>query len=336
MSLGFVYSYTQSFMKKLPPIDGPVVVNVDKGASFYAVANQLRDLGIIDSPRIFVKIGQFYGFDAKMKFGEYRIEPGMTYRQILEKIASGQSMQYEIIFTPGSHIYDLAGLIEKKKLGSKDEFFKLIKDRKFINELLGENLESLEGYLFPDTYFFAKSDNVKSVVTTMVKRFNEVYKELPQFNGLNRHQVVTLASIVEKETGAPQERPVISSVFHNRLKKKMRLATDPTVIYGQLRKTGSEIKNIKKVHLKEPNPYNTYLNSGLPPGPIGNPGKEALLAAVQPKQTSFLFFVSKNDGTHVFTTNYDDHKAAVKTWQLNPKMRQGRSWRDLNKNSSTN
>ena len=205
-----------------------------------------------------------------------------------------------------------------------------MKDGKFIKELIGQELESLEGYLFPDTYYFARGDNLKKIIRTMVQRFKEVFSSVPKGNvNLTPHEIVILASIIEKETGAGFERPLISSVFHNRLQQKMRLATDPTIIYGVLRETGKEIRNIRRIHLKAQNPYNTYLNEGLPPGPIGNPGKEALLAAVQPKNTNYLFFVSKNDGTHVFTSTYKEHQKAVRTFQLDPKMRQGKSWRDL-------
>jgi len=173
----------------------------------------------------------------------------------------------------------------------------------------------------------------------MVQRFLKTYKKIRNENRFqvdlailpNRHSIVTLASIIEKETGAAEERPIISSVFHNRLNKKMRLQTDPTVIYGILDKTGVMTKNIRKKDLREPNKYNTYTFRGLPVGPIANPGKEALLAALQPEPTDFLYFVSRNQGTHVFSKNYRDHTNAVRRFQLNRAARKGKSWRDLKK-----
>jgi UPF0755 protein len=145
--------------------------------------------------------------------------------------------------------------------------------------------------------------------------------------------VITLASVVEKETGAPEERPVIASVFHNRLKKGMRLQSDPTILYGMLMKTGVMTKNIRKKDILAQTPYNTYTVRALPIGPIANPGKEAIKAVLNPGNTDFLYFVSRNDGTHVFSKTYEDHNKAVKAYQLNHRARKGKSWRDLKKRS---
>jgi UPF0755 protein len=145
-----------------------------------------------------------------------------------------------------------------------------------------------------------------------------------------RHEHVTLASIVEKETGAPGERPMIASVFHNRLKKSMRLQSDPTIIYGILDQNGGEpVKNITKQDIITTTPYNTYKIEALPVGPIANPGKESLLATLNPAESDNFYFVSRNDGTHIFTKTYEEHSQAVRTYQLDPKMREGKSWRDL-------
>ena len=168
----------------------------------------------------------------------------------------------------------------------------------------------------------------------MVKRFLFVYHEaVPQNEvpGWTRHQIVTLASIIEKETGAPEERPLISSVFHNRLKKGMRLQTDPTVLYGKAERVGSFAINITTEDLRTPNRYNTYTIYGLPPGPIANPGREALSAVLAPAESTYLYFVSQNNGTHIFSSDYEAHNKAVKHFQLDPKAREGKSWRDLSK-----
>ena len=322
----------QIYLDKKLNLTGDALIEINKGASLTKVAAQLSRLQIIVYPRLFVKVGQYYGYSDSIKYGEYLLKPTDSYRNVLEKLVSGENYKYDVTFVEGDHIYKYASLLEERGLCKKEEFLNLVKNKVFIRELLGENINSLEGYLFPETYHFSKIDGVKTIVKTMVQKFlNEIKSLSIEKTSLSRHQLVTLASIVEKETGASFERPMIASVFMNRLKKRMRLQTDPTIIYGIMNETGEEIKNIRKKHLKQPTAYNTYVINGLPPGPIGNPGIEALKASVNPEKTSFLYFVSQNDGTHVFTKNYKDHLKAVKKFQMNPKMRQGKSWRDLKK-----
>ncbi len=319
------------YLAKKVHLDEAKIVMVPKGASLTRVARDFSNQGLIDYPRLFVKIGQLYGFDDSIKYGEYQFTPKDSYKNILEKIVSGDNFKYQVTFPEGDHIFDYANTLESSGLVKKQVFLNKVKDRTLIKKLLGEDLPSLEGYLFPETYSFSKVDGVKKIISTMVKKFLKETKNLSYEKiGLTRHELVTLASIVEKETGAAFERPVISSVFHNRLKKRMRLQTDPTIIYGIMNETGKEIRNIRKSDITRPTAYNTYVINGLPPGPIGNPGIDALRAAANPKATDYLYFVSQNDGTHIFTKSYKDHLNAVKKYQLNPKMRQGKSWRDLN------
>ena len=170
----------------------------------------------------------------------------------------------------------------------------------------------------------------------MVSEFQVAFKDATegsakeaQLAGWSPRQILTLASIVEKETGAPEERPLVASVFHNRLRKGMLLQTDPTIIYGKAKETGKIVLNITRADLTRYTPYNTYVIKGLPPGPIANPGKAALQAVVHPAQSDYLYFVSKNDGTHQFSTDLAAHNAAVRKFQLDPKAREGKSWRDL-------
>jgi UPF0755 protein len=180
----------------------------------------------------------------------------------------------------------------------------------------GIEADTLEGYLFPDTYYFPRGLDSATIIATMVKQFRAAFKpaweQQAEALGMTVHEVVTLASIIEKETGAPEERPLIASVFHNRLKKGMRLETDPTVIYGIPDFDG----NIKRRHLETYTPYNTYKIKGLPPGPIASPGALALEAALYPAQSEFLYFVSKKDGTHQFSRTIKEHNAAVRKYQL--------------------
>jgi UPF0755 protein len=193
---------------------------------------------------------------------------------------------------------------------------------------LGVDEQTLEGYLYPETYSFTHYSGDRVILKTMVDKFKEVWnrdlKMMADQKNMSMHDVVTLGSIIEKETGAPEERPIISSVFHNRLKMGMKLQSDPTVIYG---KKGDK-RNITKQDLLTPSPYNTYTLPGLPVGPIANPGKDSMMAAINPSDSRFLYFVSQNNGTHVFTSNYKDHQKAVTKYQLDPAAREGHSWRE--------
>ncbi|RYZ86132.1 MAG: endolytic transglycosylase MltG, partial [Proteobacteria bacterium] len=234
----------------------------------------------------------------------------------------------------GLNIYEVAALYEAQGFGKKEDFLAVVKDPALIKQLLGEDAVSLEGYLYPETYMITKFEGTKDLVTSMVRRFLSVYKELgaeTALPGWSRHQIVTLASIVEKETGAGLDRPVISSVFHNRLKLKMKLQTDPTILYGLADMSGVMGNSIRREDILKPSRYNTYVINALPPGPISNPGKEAMMAALKPATTSFLYFVSRNDGTTVFSESLDRHNSAVQKFQVNPKAREGKSWRDLKK-----
>ncbi|MEJ2039528.1 MAG: endolytic transglycosylase MltG [Desulfosarcinaceae bacterium] len=206
---------------------------------------------------------------------------------------------------------------ELARLGLADEqaFIDLASDPATVHDF-GLEGETMEGYLFPDTYYFPKGLPAKSIMAKMVERFRQqVPREWSQRArqlGLSLYQVITLASIIEKETGDASERPLISSVFHNRLKKHMRLESDPTVIYGIKNFDG----NLTRKHLTTRTPYNTYTIRGLPKGPIANPGRDAIRAALYPAQTDFLFFVSKKDSTHHFSKTIEEHNRAVRKYQL--------------------
>lgn len=309
-----------------------ITFEVTPGTSLAKISGELRAKGLIRSSRAFQIYASFKGLAAKFKVGEYSLNQSMTPDEIMSAIVSGKSIARTITVAEGLNLYDIAQIFEKNKICTSDEFFKIVYDRQFIKSLLNENIPSLEGYLFPETYKFTKFEGAKSIITQMVNRFLVVWKEVePQAQGLgwNRTKVVTFASIIEKETGASFERPLVSSVFHNRLVKKMRLQTDPTVLYGLAVKQGKMPTNITKNDLLTPNVYNTYTIMGLPPTPIANPGKEALLAALQPAKSNYLFFVSQNNGTHIFSETIQQHNKAVKEYQMNAKLRANKSWRDL-------
>jgi UPF0755 protein len=214
----------------------------------------------------------------------------------------------------GLTVVQIADVIERAGLGAAPEVVARANDPAHARAL-GVAASGLEGYLFPDTYLFPRTVTVDGILAAMVARFRTVFT--PEWErraaelGLTTHQAVTLASIIEKETGDPAERPLIGSVFHNRLKRGMRLETDPTVIYGIKDFDG----NLTRRHLETPTPYNTYIIKGLPPGPIANPGRESLQAALFPADSPYLFFVSRNNGTHQFSATLADHSQAVRRFQ---------------------
>lgn len=311
-----------------------VVFEVPPGSTMTSVANSLKEKEIIFNTDLFLLYARIKNMNHRLRVGEYALKATMSPSEILSVLASGRSITRAFTVAEGLNIYEIGSVLERSGFGTEAEFAKLVRDPEFIQSLLGEKLSSLEGYLYPETYRITKYENVRAILTLMVKRFLLVYQQeilaKQQQMGWTRHQVVTLASIIEKETGAGFERPVISSVFHNRMQRKMKLQTDPTILYGIAEEKGVMPTNITRKDILSPTAYNTYVIDGLPPGPIANPGRDALFAAVQPAQTKYIFFVSKNNGTHVFSTDLAGHNAAVKTYQMDSKAREGKSWRDLN------
>jgi UPF0755 protein len=329
--LGYEY-----FQKPLPmPVNK--IISVKSGDSLRSIATDLYDKEVIDSIEMFLVWGRVFGHHRAIKTGEYGIPVGTTMSSLFAILRSGKSLGYKINIPEGTNFYEIAQKLEELKLCPAKDFMDVVNNKQFVHSLLGDGAKSLEGYLFPDTYFFTKIDGPKVIARKMVQRFKDRFNRLQIPEGWTRNEVVTLASIIEKETGAPQERPLISSVFHNRLQQKMKLQTDPTVIYAKFLATGLLEMRISRADLMMMHPYNTYRIKGLPPGPISNPGIEALEAAIHPATSEYLFFVSRNDGTHVFTKTYKDHVKAVTTFQLDANQRRGKSWRDLkNKSQKAN
>jgi UPF0755 protein len=313
-----------------------ILFDVQPGESFAAVANRLEQNGLITDAFKFRILARVTGAGTKVRVGEYAIAPNSLPREVLNSITSGRSVEYSMTFQEGINIYEMAAAFDRQGLISGKEFLALCKDPQFLTETVGEALESCEGYLFPETYKFTKFTSARVLMRNMISNFIDNYNSItpnPAVD-LNRHEIVTLASIIEKETGAVDERQLVSSVFHNRLRKGMRLQTDPTIVYGILDSGKPYAGNIRKSDLLAPTRYNTYVISGLPPGPIANPGKQSLYAAIYPARSDYLFFVSRNDGTHVFSEDYKGHSKAVGQFQLDAKAREGKSWRELTKKQS--
>lgn len=291
------------------------VVVILPGQNLSTTADYLNNTGIIKNPVKFKLLARIKGCDKKIKAGEYLLSSSMPPIQILKTMASGKVRLHKITIPEGYNLKQIASIIAKAKLGTEEEFLRAATDSYFVHKH-GINAKTFEGYLFPETYYFPKDITPEKIVVAMVERFKSIFnqkwgKRAKDLN-LSIHQVITLASIIEKETGVSLERSVISSVFHNRLKKRMRLESDPTVIYGLKNFDG----NITRKHLATQTPYNTYTIKGLPPGPIANPGIKAIEAALYPSETDFLYFVSKKDRTHKFSTNIKDHNKAVRKYQL--------------------
>ena len=295
-----------------------VIIRVRPGQTLKSTANILQQTNLIKSRLKFILIARFKGMEKHLKAGEYLLSAAMPPRQILEIMVKGAINLYKLTVPEGYNISQIAVLVENAKFGSKNDFIEKATDAALASKN-GIEASSLEGYLFPDTYFFPREVTIDKIILTMVNRFRSIFttewEKRAKDLGFTVHQVVTLASIIEKETGAAFERPIISSVFHNRLKKNMRLESDPTVIYGIKNFDG----NLTRKHLKTQTPYNTYKIKGLPAGPIANPGRASLEAALFPDKTVYIYFVSKKDNTHYFSKTLTEHNQAVRKYQLNRK-----------------
>ncbi len=328
----FIFSTASNFKKD-------VVYEVTPQKSFMTIAGELESQELIKNAQFFNVYARLTGLRSKIKVGEYALNTEMRPSEILNVLVSGKSMFRPFTIPEGYNLFEIADIIEKNKLGTKDEFLRLVFDKGFIKELyddkllLSADILSLEGYLYPETYQVTKYMGLKDIIRAQVKQFRRNFDDVLKLNKisyLTKEQILVLASIIEKETGNAKERPLISSVFHNRIQKKMKLQTDPTTLYGKSLLSRKLENNItRKDLLATDNLYNTYVIAFLPPGPISNPGRDSLMAAIEPAQTPFLFFVSQNDGTTRFTESLSEHNKNVQETQLDPKAREGKSWRDL-------
>jgi UPF0755 protein len=288
-------------------------VVIPQGVPFKGVVRILDEAGLLRSPTGFHLMARLMGVTGRVQAGEYEMSTTMLPLVILHKLVTGDVMKYRITIPEGYTVQQIA--LQLQELGiieEQEEFLKLAFSADFAAGL-GIDGRGVEGYLFPDTYLLPKGVSPSEIIKTMVGKFKRVYG--PDFArraaelGMTDREVVILASIIEKETGLSEERPLISAVFHNRLKRGIPLCSDPTVIYGIPSFDG----NLRKRDLEKKTPYNTYLRKGLPPGPIANPGRSSLLAALYPAPVQYLYFVSRNDGSHYFSTTLREHNEAV--WQ---------------------
>lgn len=302
------------------PLDVPEkVLEIPQKTGFLEIVDFLAKEKIIRNRFSFSILAFVKGKARKMRAGEYLFKSSMFPDEVLSKLVNGEEFFHIFTIPEGFNLLQVAQTIEDAGLVKKDLFLNKASDRAFLSTL-GIKGSSAEGYLYPDTYRFQKSAGAEKILKGMIERFHEIFdkdcEKRAQELGFTKEEVVVLASIVEKEAGVSWEKPLIAAVFENRLKHKMKLQSDPTVIYGLRDFNG----DLTREHLKHPTPFNTYCLLGLPPEPIANPGKESIMAVLYPAKVNFLYFVSRNDGTHYFSTNLQDHNRAVKKYQKSLKI----------------
>lgn len=295
---------------------GPqTIVEIKKGDNVKKISSLLNQKGLIGDPWAFNLLAKIKRVVYKLKAGEYKLSSAMSPSEILIKIARGQVIQHQITIPEGYNIFEIGDLLEKRNITKKVTFISRAFDPETLKKL-SFNTNSLEGYLFPETYSFEKNVSDYDILKKMADTFRErvmspeIMMDVKKTN-LSFHKIITLASLIEKETGKDEERPLISAVFYNRLKRNMRLQCDPTVIYAIKDFDG----NLRKKDLKIDSPYNTYRYAGLPPGPIANPGLNSIKTALHPANVDYIYFVAKKNGEHKFSSTLKDHNKAVLKYQ---------------------
>lgn len=299
-----------------------VDVVIERGAPMASILDQLAAANVIGDPLLARLYLEYRRPEDALQAGEYRFEQPMSTVEALERVISGRVVTYAVTVVEGLTLAETAERLSSEGFGDLDAFLAAMSSPAPIADL-DPAAESLEGYLFPDTYAFAAGTGEREIVEAMVRNFRRRVEEHlgpASENGLDVRSLVTLASIVEKEAGAIEERPSVAAVFHNRLDRGIGLYADPTIIYA-LKMAGVWDGNLRRRDLDLDSPYNTYRYPGLPPGPICSPGEHSLRAAAQPAEVPYLYFVSRNDGTHVFAETLAEHNRNVARWQV-------RYWRE--------
>jgi UPF0755 protein len=293
-------------------------VEIPQGTGSIAIAKRLADAGVIRDVNSFRLALWLRGEGRRLQAGEYRFDQPISARQVADKIARGDVYVRPITFPEGLTVKQMAALYESKGFGPAKEFVDAAKNGTLVSAVDPE-AKDLEGYLFPDTYKLPRHATAEQLVARMVAGFMKALTpeliDKAEARGLDIRRFVTLASIVEKETGNPAERPLVAAVYANRLKIGMGLQCDPTVIYA-LDRAGRYTGNLTREDLQYDSPYNTYRYRGLPPGPIASPGRASLEAAATPADVPYLYFVSKNDGSHAFAATLDEHNRNVQEYQV--------------------
>lgn len=297
-----------------PGLKAEVALVIDPGMNFHEVEDALLQKGAVSNRTWFNLSARFKGLTTRIQAGEYTLKPGMTPIRILDLITRGSITTMKLIVPEGFSVFDVARRLDSMGPWSEERFYALAIDKK-KTEALEVPVQTLEGYLFPAVYELTMSMTEEDIIDMMIRRgLKEKTLErmgLAKKIGLSWHQVLTMASMIEKETAIKDEAATIAGVFMKRLEKDMPLQSDPTAVYGVKDFKGP----VKKSDLSRPGPYNTYLHKGLPPGPVCNPGKDAIIAALNPEDTDFLYFVATGDGGHVFAKTYLEHRKNIKEYR---------------------
>lgn len=291
--------------------DQQKLVQLKPGSSARHIAAELKKAGIIHSQYAFLAWHYTHGHKT-LKAGEYAFDHPARLGEVYKRLVRGDIYVHFVVIPEGFNVFEIGHALEDAGLGRHEDFLRVARTDTSLIRDLDPQAPSLEGYLFPDTYRFTRTQSMHDIAAVMVHRFRQAANEI----GLHQdfHSIVTMASIVEKETAVETERPEVASVFYNRLKRHMTLSTDPTVIYAALL-DGRYRGAIYRSDLQYDSAYNTYKHTGLPPGPISNPGKASLLAAMSPSTTNYLYFVSDNQGHHRFSTTIQEHDRNVAAYR---------------------
>lgn len=306
---------------------------VERGASGRSIGRKLAEESIVSDARVFSAMLRYRGDMAKLQAGEYLFREPMSMFQVADKLVSGDVYTFSVTVPEGLTLHETAELLDQRGVSEAHELISVFQSPALVRDI-DPDASDLEGYLFPSTYRFPREPSPELVVRTMVNQFRELYERswrgAAEGKELSARELVTLASIIEKETGTDAERSLIGSVFWNRIERGMPLQSDPTIIYA-LKLEGRFDGNLRRRDLQMLSPYNTYQVRGLPPGPIASPGQNSIRAVLEPAETKYLYFVSKNDGTSYFSETLREHNAAVRKYQVEyfrrrrQRAREGRS-----------
>jgi UPF0755 protein len=297
---------------------GEVIVEVEKGMGVGAVARLLEKNGIIGSRQAFLISYRLFYEPRVIRAGEYALTSPLGVKEVLDTLIKGKVYLHSLTIPEGLTAREIAPLLVPLLADGQEAFLEAVRETEPVRPIDAE-ADNLEGYLFPETYSFVKGISAQEAVKAMVGQFRAVFsgawKERAESLRWSVRRVVTLASLIEKETSVGEEMKLVSAVFHNRLRIGMKLDCDPTIIYA-LKERGVFDGNLTKKDMALDSPYNTYRHAGLPPGPICNPGRAALEAALFPAEEAYLYFVSQNDGRHHFSRTFKEHQNAVRQFQL--------------------
>ncbi|MFQ6070633.1 MAG: endolytic transglycosylase MltG [Candidatus Aminicenantales bacterium] len=311
--LWFVWEFS------IPPRTSPreAFFEIEKGMDVESIATSLKEEGVVKKKWPILFGYRLFYSPRSIKAGEYSFKLPLSSKKILETLIEGKIYLHPLTIPEGLTAAEIFDLLISQGFGDKEIFSQLFTRTDLISSL-DNKAQNLEGYLFPETYHFPKGTSPQKIITTLVSQFisvfNPEFRKRAQEIGLTTRETVILASLIEKEASIPEERKLVSAVFHNRLKKGMKLDCDPTIIYI-LKLEGRYKDRLRTRDLEYDTPYNTYLYPGLPPGPICNPGLESIRAALYPASEDYLYFVSKNDGSHHFSRTLSEHLQAVNLYQ---------------------